>query len=245
MKHISRFALAYLLFCQVNIYAQQTIIDKPIITFIDGNVRIQKPGSEGWIKVAVNGTIDVSESLKAWGKSKAELKFAQNQFLRIGPLSTVKLDSISPDIVTGVLGNFWLNLNSTDIEFMTKTRISTSAWTIDVMLDSAMSKSIYRITVGNDGSTEIKIYDGQIMVDFTPMPITTKLDKPAIKKDTSKTEEKPQAISKSWSISLGKMQRAIVSSAGTIVEKGSFNPNDSDEQSDWVSWNKARDAGIR
>lgn len=245
MKLISHFILASLLFSQINIYAQQSIIDKPIITFIDGNVRIQKPGSEGWIKVTAKDILDVGESLKTWEKSQAELNLSQNQFLRIGSLSTVKLDSISPDIVTGVVGNFWLNFNPADVSSMTKMRISTSEWILDVALDSTVSKSIFRMTVGKDGSTEIKVYDGQIKVNFKPMPITSNFIEPAIKKDTLKTEEKPHAISESWSISLGKMQRAIISSAGAIVENGSFDSNDSDEQSNWVSWNKARDTGIK
>ena len=245
MKLISRFILAYLFFSQINLYAQQTIIVNPIITFVDGKVRIQRPGSEGWIKVAAKDVLGVGESLKTWEKSQAVLNLAQNQVLRISSLSSVKLDSISPDIVTGVLGNFWLNLKISDVKPMTKMRVSTSEWTLNVALDSALLKSIYRMTVGRDGSTEIKVYDGLIKVDFTPMLITSNLSEPAIKKDTSKTEEKPRAITESWSISLGKMQRAIVSSTGAVVENGTFDPNDSDEKSDWVTWNKDRDTVIK
>lgn len=245
MNQLKSYFAIYLFLLPTLIFAQSSGQSKPIIQFIDGNVHIQNPHSKGWIKSSVNDTVDAGHQIMASEASKAEIKLTDRQLMRIGPLTTARTDSIAPAKITLVQGNFWFDIDAQIVPTMPSLKISIDHGVLNSIPDSTSPKNVYRMTIGKDGTSEIKVYEGRLNLNFIPVSIAAESTDTAIVSDSLKETAKNQTPARNWTAVLTNMQRLIANSNGVIVIKDEFNPNDIDEKSDWVSWNKSRDNLIK
>ena len=96
-----------------------------------------------------------------------------------------------------------------------------------------------RFSAGDDGTGEIKLYDGELIVSRR---LTVTNDSTDTEK-SDETEAKEEIESEIWTEVLKPGEKIITSSRGNVIYRGSFSPDDPDEDTDWVRWNKDRDVG--
>ncbi len=199
------------------------------ITYLEGVARVRKPGSEGWLKVAESAVISAGDSAKTLANSRAEIQLIDNNVIRIGSSTIIGI---------GEKGE--LTLRSGEIW----TVISRVGQIPSMMIKSPViiaeiREAISRFSVGEDGSTEIKVYNGQI--DIRVLPVTVEPESLSSDSIFHEAADTLEAVTGEKEVLLGAGHKIIVTSGAEIVFHAPFGPNDSDEDTDWVRWNIDRD----
>jgi len=183
-----------------------------VVSGIDGVVRSQSTGTEGWFDIEPDHKLEDGESLKAGEESKAEISINDYPAIRLQSNSTIGLSyptnsNIIIDVEEGIVdlelnevGDIAIEINSTVIKM-------------------TVSKCLAKIMVGSDGTTEIKLYHGQITVDTVPI-------KPDEMSDSTSTDNK---IILPETVVLDNMNKLIVTSTGAVVYSAEFSSDDIDE----------------
>ncbi len=202
------------------------------LKYLEGTSRKKAPGSEGWLKLDSNSVIGIGDSVKTLEDGRLELQIS-DRLLRIG---TGTLIAISDS-------NIEYNMPEKTIEL-----ISGELWSMfiskeDVNRGLLLPKAnVYggdfdaRFSVGDDGTAEIKVYSGEADITRRLIPVIDSIETDDGADSTDITDHTPE----SWSVTLDSNEKLILSSSGEIIFRGPFSPDDPDEQTDWVRWNKDR-----
>ena len=201
------------------------------ITYLEGVARVRKPGSEGWLKVGESAIISAGDSLKTLANSRAEIGLKDNYIIRIGSSTIIGIVDSAEAVVKS--GEIWMVAGQ--VEQVTIMTIRSPVTIAEIR------EAVARFSVGEDGSTEIKVYNGQIELKILPVivePESTPSD--SISYEAVDTLD---AVAGEKEVVLGANHKIVVTSGGEIVFQGAFSRDDLDEDSDWVRWNIARDKG--
>ncbi len=199
------------------------------ITYLEGVARVRKPGSEGWLKVGESAVISAGDSVKTLANSRAEIGLKDNYIIRIG--SSTIIGIVDAAEVTLKSGETWTAMEQ--VEQITSMTIKSPVTTAEIR------GAVARFSVGEDGSTEIKVYNGQIELKILPVMVEPEsAPSDSISYDGTQTAE---ADIGEKEVVLGANHKIVVTSGGGIVFQGAFSRDDLDEDNDWVKWNMARD----
>ncbi len=201
------------------------------VTYLEGVARVRKPGSEGWLKVEESAIISAGDSVKTLANSRAEVRLTDNNTVRIGSSTTIGIADSAE--ITLESGEIWMVVGQVDRILSMKIK---SPVTIAEIREAAA-----RFSVGQDGSTEIKVYDGQI--DLKILPVTVDPESAASDSASYEAADTLDAVTGEKEVLLEADRKIIVTSGGEIVFQGAFDIDDLDEDNDWVRWNMARDGG--
>ncbi len=199
------------------------------ITYLEGVARVRKPGSEGWLKVGESAIISAGDSVKTLANSRAEIGLKDNYIIRIG--SSTIIGIVDAAEVTLKSGEIWTAIEQ--VEQITSMTIKSPVTTAEIR------GAVARFSVGEDGSTEIKVYNGQIELKILPVMV-----EPESARSDSISYDGTQAAEADIGekeVVLGANHKIVVTSGGEIVFQGAFSRDDLDEDNDWVKWNMARD----
>ena len=201
------------------------------VTYLEGVARVRKPGSEGWLKVGESAIISAGDSVKMLADSRAEIRLIDNYIIRIG--SSTIIGIVDAAEVTLRSGEIWMAIEQ--VEQTPSVRIKSQ------VIIAEIREAVARFSVGEDGSTEIKVYDGRISLRI--LPVTVEPESASSDSISYEAADTLDAVTGEKEVLLGANQKIVVTSGGEIVFQGAFGRDDLDEDNDWIKWNTARDKG--
>ncbi len=181
-----------------------------VVTFLKGLVRVQEKGSADFVSLSLGQRLKEGDTVVTLDDSRIELKMTDGSSVRLGSRTEFTLRTMSRNRMGGikavfdlVAGRFWFNINKLtgDAEVMTHT----------ASVVTAVKGTVYRADVGEDGKTDLVVYDGVVT---------------AGRKAANEVELKSME-------SLAALPRAA-------LEKASYDES-TDDSDDWIRWNKNRD----
>lgn len=203
--------------------------DTASMTYLEGVVRVRKPGSEGWLKVAESTAMSAGDSAKTLADSRAEIQLMDNDIIRIGSSTIIGFGEKGE--LTLRSGEIWTAISRVG-------QIPSTMIKLPVII-AEIREAISRFSVGEDGSTEIKVYNGQI--DIRILPVTVEPDSLSSDSISHESADTLEAVTGEKEVLLGAGYKIIVTSGAEIVFHAPFGPSDLDEDTDWVRWNIDRD----
>ncbi len=203
------------------------------LNYLEGTSRKKTSGSEGWLKLDSDSKIGIGDSVKTLEDGKLEFRISDGIF-RMGANTLI---TISPGdsreyndgkAMNLIAGELWTIINSVNDRRQGIFLPHASVFGADF---------VARFSAGDDGTAEIKIYEGELEISRLVISTTDSTDVD-IDNDTAGDGE---TLPESWSMTLESGEKLIISSRGEITYRNPFSPDDPDENTDWVRWNKDRD----
>lgn len=219
----------------------QTEQEKGQFTFIEGEARKQKLEDVYWEDAEEKTPVDSGERVKTLIRTRAEIKLAELDIIRLAPKTTVEFiklyqeskDKMRETEIDVNEGDIWANIGSLDAN--SEMDLNTA------VANAAVKGTVFRVNVGEDNSTELKVYKGQVDVKGKA-PVAEEPDEPKSKSLAPKQIEGPKEVTmKEWTVIVREMQKVIIAADGQLVASRDFSMQDRDEQIEWVSWNAERD----
>jgi hypothetical protein len=217
---------------------------KGIVSYAEGEVKKQPPASEMWENAPVKSAVNTGEKVRTYQLSRAELELIQLDVIRLAPKTTVLLDRLYEEtkekkLATNIKvekGEIWASVHEVNAE----TDFDISA----PVAAAAITGTVLRMNVRDDSTTQLKVYKGEVKI--TNAPDRTDLAPQPIGKPTQ--VEGPHAIQgphevtlDEWVYIVKSMQQITIDPKGIVLSMGQFSKKDTDEQSDWVKWNRQRE----
>ena len=220
-----------------------------IFTYVQGEVLFKRNVETDWDQASFDMPIYRGYKVKVSLYSRAEITLRDRSVIRLKEGTQIDTSELLPvgagdqtlSSVKLILGQVWakvkkLEKGTTNFEITTPTVVA------------SVSGTSYRVNYEQSGSTQIKVYDGEVSV-FKPAPLGTAsapgaISKPSkVARPTEKIQRPVRQVSKAeWERLVGAMQQITISADGSFSEPEDFNPTDPDEQDEWVKWNRERDA---
>ncbi|GEM_PF-470945 len=220
-----------------------------IFTFVDGQARKQKIGEENWQAAETKTPVEGGERVKTLIRTRAEIQLAELDIIRLAPKTTVDIvklfqegkDKKRETEIDLREGDIWANIGSLDE--------NASLDLNTAVANAAVKGTLFRVSVGEDNTTELKVYNGAVNVS----------GKAPKKEETEQSQNKsenlapqkvggpkqvkgPKEVSmKEWTVIVREMQKIIISADSKVAYHGEFSLKDKAEQTDWVKWNRKRD----
>jgi hypothetical protein len=226
--------LAVMMLMPLVLIAQEIVRPDVAINYLEGTVRVQKPESEGWMTAESTMALVPGDKIQTSKKSRAELALAAHTIIRIDQNSTLDINKqtdsllINPIFVQLTQGDFWGRILSPDSAFELICPLKSGNSIALTFSDTA--SSICRISIGPDSTFEARVYGGAIALTFS-------------KPDSIRDSLNSLYYLTPNSALLKSSEKILLTSSGRMVFKGTFSPEDKDEKTDWVDWNKTRDSG--
>lgn len=225
---------AVLVLMPLCLIAEESARQDIALRYLEGTVRLQKPESEGWMTAESSMVLVPGDKIQTSNESRAELAIAADKSIRIDQNSTIALkkypDSLSilPTTINLVQGDFWGQFSGLDTLFELVCPLK-SGNSLNLKCPDT-TFAIFRIGIGADSTFEARLYDGTMIIFFS-------------KPDSLRDSLNSGYYHSSNSVLLKSSEKILISSSGKIVFKGAFSPDDIDEKTEWVEWNKTRDTG--
>ncbi len=131
------------------------------ISLINGDVSVQRGDSGDWVAAAVNAALVVQDRLATGPSSRAEIQFDYANMLRVASNAEVRLSELEYHRYQIQLAH-----GTTTFRVLRDSEADVEVSTPNVSVRPA-KKGIYRITVREDGETEITVRSGEVDV-YTP-----------------------------------------------------------------------------
>jgi len=220
---------------------------KGLVTYADGQVKKSRVDQENWENAPVNTEVVSGDKVRTYRESRAELDLASLDIIRLAPrtiIDVVKLyeETKEKKVATSIQveqGELWASVHEVDMN----TEFDISA----PVAAAAITGTVLRMKVNDDTTTQIKVYNGEVEVSGKMLQ----------QEESSQTQPQslaphevqgPQEIPGPIEVSLEEwvqivkaLQQITINHRGQILSYGDFSPEDSDEKTKWVNWNKERD----
>ncbi len=216
---------------------------KGIVTYAQGQVKRSAGESEIWQNAPVNTDILSGDKVRTYQDSRAELNLAQLDVIRLAQRTIVDIVQLYQETKEKIIkteikveeGEIWANVEKVKMNAQFDLSAPVAA--------AAITGTVLRFKVGNDSTTQLKVYNGEVHI--TNAPENKKLKPQSIIPHEIPGPYEipgPTEISmEEWLYIVKSMEQITIDKKGQIVSKGQFNTRDSDEQADWILWNKDRD----
>jgi hypothetical protein len=233
------FTLAW---CLPAVFAGTT--GKTTVTFMiadEGGVQLKsaKPASK-WAPVVVGQEIKSGDQIKTLAEARVEITLATGGVVRIGEKSLFTFDAVADaagghNQATLSAGKVWSNVKA-----LSKTKADFKVQTPTAV--AAIRGTVYNVEAGQDSSTNVKVYDGEVAVSNPPPP-------PSAEPTSFRPGEVsgPRAIAPPTEVSMGQWVEIIKAQQQIFIGRdGRKRVADidmvKDGRDDWVKENKDLDA---
>ena len=217
-----------------------------LVTFTEGSVRKKQPAEEKWMTAAKDTTVISGDRVRTLDQSRAEIQLRELDVLRMAPRTTINIEKLYEETkerrdrtdIQVEQGDIWALVGSEDsgTDFNVGTPVA----------GAAITGTIFRMSVGRDSSTELKVYRGEVRLtnaprrtDLKPQPITPV--QPRKVSGPGKVSGPREISLEEWVYVVKGMQRIKVDPEGQVESAGDFSFEDPEEQSEWILWNRERD----
>jgi hypothetical protein len=219
------------------------------VTFVSGKAKKQPLQSPEWQDAQKGSPINGGDKVRTLKESRAELELMQLDVIRMAPLTTIDILKLYEETKEGLdetqinvsQGKIWGHVGK--VKEKAKFKISTP------VAGAAITGTRFRIDVGDDSTTLLKVYQGEVRITNAPekqdMIPENLPDKPKRQIQGPKQVPGPKQVTfKEWLYIVRQMEEIRISNTGEVIASGAFTAGDPDEQSDWVRWNLERDSAI-
>jgi len=239
--------------CMVWAFAGDVMAKRPVtvdiqgnearVSFLEGTAETAKSGEGTWTALHVGDLLIPGGEVKTGQDSRMEiflkdgsiLRFADRTHLKLAALSIAGDDGAREVKVDVVLGRTWANVS----------RALGVQSGFEIACENAVAGArgtVYRMTVYEDKSALVRVYDGSVAVSKPPQPITVPFAVGAPRKvEGPKPIAGPTKVSmEEWTFIVKSMQQIRIKPDGVAEEPRDFSPEE--DRSKWVDWNRERDA---
>jgi hypothetical protein len=140
------------------------------ISLIEGEVLLQRGDDEEWVAASVNMPLRPHDKLWATNGARAEIQFDDGTAVRIAENTNLDLLALETGWIQVQLT---LGVASFTIPESSRTAGTTSILEIDTPQATAQANppAVFRVDVAEDGSTEIKVRDGEVDLNRDEEPV--------------------------------------------------------------------------
>jgi len=216
---------------------------KGLVTHVDGSAKKQKLADIQWTNVELNSEIIGGERVRTFAQSRAELELAELDKIRMAPKTTIDILKLYEETKdqkreTQVLlqeGDLWANVakKSENMSFSIGTPVAAAA----------ITGTTLRMSVGNDSTSELKVYKGEVIITNAPESKDV-VPKSIVPYEIEGPHEIPgprEVTLEEWALIVKSMQKVKINNKGQLTYSGEFATTDPDENSNWVRWNLEKD----
>lgn len=216
------------------------------VTYVKGRARRRSLALDEWIKASKGSEIISGDKVRTLRDSRAELTLRDLDIIRLAPLTTIDIVRLYEESKEGrdetqidvEQGDIWALVG--EVEEEAAFNISTP------VAGAAITGTRFRISVDENSSTILKVYEGEVRV--TNLPDKEDLVPQELPETGPKQIQGPKQIPgprqvtfEVWYYIIKNMQEIRIGKDGQLLASGSFSPDDPDEQTKWVKWNLKRD----
>lgn len=216
------------------------------VTYTDGRVKKKQTDAADWQDAQKDSPVISGDRVRTYTRSRAELELLELDIIRMAPETTIDIVKLY-DETKGKVKETKINIEDGDI--WAKIGKKDEKMNFDIttpVAAAAITGTVFRMGVGTDSTTELKVYHGEVQI--TNAPENTSLQ-PQYVPGTKPTEISgphevpgPREVSMDeWLFIVKNMQSISIGSDGKVKSVGTFSTTDTDEQTDWVKWNLERD----
>ena len=226
--------------------------DQAKVTLIQGKAEVLKKGEGQWNPLKVGSLLVREDEIRTGEKSRIEIQLPDRSILRFDQKSTFKMKAVSFDAQDGSrevrvdigAGKTWANVRKAFGPKKTFEIASANAV-------AGVRDTIWRLTVAEDQSTMIRVYEGTVEIYNPFVKPDYKPEEGGFRKprEVKGPQEVPapfrEVTQEEWEkIVLTQMMQVVVPAVGKPEKPVSFSQEE-DDQEEWVRWNKKRDQGIK
>jgi hypothetical protein len=216
------------------------------VTFVEGRARRRPLDANHWLKALEGSEIISGDKVRTLRDSRAELSLRELNIIRLAPSTTIDIVKLYEESREGrdetqidvERGDIWALVG--EVTENTSFDISTP------VVGAAITGTQFRISVDDDSSTTLKVYEGEVHV--TNLPDREDLIPRKLPQTGPGQIPGPQQIPgprevtfEVWYYIVKNMQEIRIGKDGQLLSSGSFSLEDDDEQTEWVLWNLDRD----
>ena len=222
------------------------------VTFMQGKAEVLAKGQTAWALLTVGSVLSIDDEVRTGEKARIEIQLPDRSILRFDQQTAFKMKTLLFDAGEGSRdvkvemgsGKTWANVR----------KVFGSKKTFEVASANAVAgvrDTIWRMNVGPDRSTLIRVYEGSVEVynpfvrpDYKPEEGGFK-----VPREVQGPKEVPrpyEEVSKEqWEqIVLTQMMQIVIPSTGRPGEPVAFSAEE-DQREEWVRWNQERDKEVR
>lgn len=217
-----------------------------LVTFVDGSLKKKTTEAPDWIPAAKDTAVETGDKVRTMIDSRAELELRELDVIRLAPKTTIDIVKLYEESkehkdqtqINVEDGNIWAMVSTVQAgaEFNLNTPVA----------GAAIKGTVFRVDVGQDSSTQLKVYKGEVRITNAPAKQIPAQALPYVERKKisgPKQVAGPKQVSlEEWTYIVKNMQVINISKKGEVLSAGDFKSSDSDEQSQWVQWNLQRDA---
>ncbi len=217
------------------------------VTELDGRARKLPVTSDNWMSAVLGSEIISGDKVRTLRESRAELTLKELNIIRMAPLTTIDIVKLYEETKEGldetqidvVKGDIWAMVSEEkeEVSFDVNTPVA----------GAAITGTRFRISVGDDSSTVLKVYKGEVKITNTAdIKELVPQELPHIKQIQGPQQiQGPRRVTfEVWYYIIKNMQEIRIDSKGQLLSSGDFSAEDPDEQTEWVRWNLEKDKAV-
>lgn len=219
------------------------------LSICSGSCSVKKKGTSAYKPAAAGTPLSAGDAVKTGAKTKAEVKFPDGSVIRMADNTSVVIKNFSINDVaktksTSVntnVGNVWAKIKKSNYKTDFKTKTPTAI--------AGVRSTVYRLVIDEDGSTTVKVYDGNVEVKTWLDAVNKTIQKGIKEKKQGEKKQVngpkeikgPKEISmEEWTKVVQKNQQIIIGVGKAPEDPSDFDP-EADAKDPWVQWNKELD----
>jgi hypothetical protein len=226
--------------------------DQAKVTFLQGRAEALAKGETVWKSLRVGSILVQEDEVRTGEKSRLEIQLPDRSILRFDRRTTFKMKTVFFDAQDGsrdvkvemTVGKTWANVR----------KVFGSKKTFELASANAVAgvrDTVWRMNVGLDKSTLIRVYEGTIEVYNPFVKPDSKPEEGGFK--TPREVRGPQEVARPYEevskeqweeIVLTQMMQIIIPPTGKPEKPVAFSEED-DQREEWVRWNQQRDKEIK
>jgi len=228
----------------------QVRANKGVITFLEGQAQVKKAGKPQWSSARPNMILLEQDQVKVLARSRVELILDNQSVMRLSENTVLTIQKIEEEpasqketVKTELsLGRLWTRAS----------KLFNPASRYDVKTPTAIAGvqgTIYQVSVADDQSTSIQVYEGAVNV-YNPFPPAKpslpgeRIGKPHEVPGPGEVPGPTTVSREEWtSIVLRQFQQITVTGRG-ISRPAPFDVQ-KERQKEWVRWNEERDSDFQ
>jgi hypothetical protein len=219
---------------------------------MQGRAEVLSKGQTAWTLLTVGSVLSIDDEVRTGEKARIEIQLPDRSILRFDQQTAFKMKTIFFDAQEGSRdvkvemgsGKTWANVR----------KVFGSKKTFEVASANAVAgvrDTIWRMNVGSDRSTLVRVYEGSVEVYNPFVRPDYKPEEGGFKapQEVQGPKEVPrpyEEVSKEqWEqIVLTQMMQVVIPPTGKPGEPVAFSAEE-DQREEWVRWNQERDKEIR
>ncbi|MFC1853449.1 FecR domain-containing protein [candidate division CSSED10-310 bacterium] len=220
----------------------ETETDKSgVITYLEGSAQKKKAVNPDWIAAYVQSTVEMGDTMKTLQSSRAELEINWDTIIRLSENTVVDFVKLFQDVnkkfvaadVEVAQGEIWGSIDSLSDD---------SAFSVgDTVARAEIRGTTFRYQ-HSDSGTKIKVYSGAVSVQAVrQVQGPTAVGAPQEVSGPAEVSGPQEVTMEQWTVLVKSMQEMVITPDGAKPTVRDFDATESEEQSDWVQWNKERD----